>query len=85
MRYTVIAMYPALPIKKRITEYSNKNEAYEYISGLRFCETPYVMFDNDTGKVLDSEGYGMTKADLAGYINAYCQSLQHNSEADAAE
>ena len=72
MRYTVIAFYPELPIKKRITEYSNQAEAYEYISGLRFCETPYVLFDNKTGKVLDSEGYGMTKQQMVGYINLYC-------------
>ena len=72
MRYTVIAIYPSLPIKKRITEYKNKVEAFEYISGLRFCETPYVMFDEKTGKVIDSEGYGMTKAEIAGYINLYC-------------
>ena len=72
MRYTVIAIYPSLPIKKRITEYKNKDEAFEYISGLRFCETPYIMFDEKTGKVIDSEGYGMTKAEIAGYINLYC-------------
>ena len=72
MRYTVIAFYPTLPIKKRITEYSSRNEAFDYISGLRFCETPYVMFENKTGKVIDSEGYGMTKADIVGYINQYC-------------
>lgn len=72
MRYTVIALYPSLPIKKRITEYKNKDEAFDYISGLRFCETPYIMFDEKTGKIIDSEGYEMTKADLAGYINKYC-------------
>lgn len=72
MRYTVIAIYPSLPIKKRITEYSSKTETFEYCGGLRLCETPYVMFDNKTGKVIDSEGYGMTKAEIAGYINLYC-------------
>lgn len=72
MRYTVIAMYPELPIKKRMTEYEDKDEAYEYVAALRFCETPYVLFDNETGKVLDSEGYGMSKAQLVGYINVYC-------------
>ena len=72
MRYTVIAIYPELPIKKRITEYTSKAEAFEYCGGLRLCETPYVMFDEKTGKVLDSEGYGMTKAEIAGYINLYC-------------
>ena len=72
MRYTVIALYPSLPIKKRITEYKNKDEAFDYISGLRFCETPYIMFDENTGKIIDSEGYEMTKAELAGYINKYC-------------
>ena len=72
MRYIVIAIYPSLPIKKRITEYNSKAEAYDYISGLRFCETPYVMFDDKTGKVIDSEGYEMTKAELVEYINLYC-------------
>lgn len=72
MRYTVIAIYPELPIKKRITEYTSKAEAFEYCGGLRLCETPYVIFDEKTGKVLDSEGYGMTKAEIAGYINLYC-------------
>ena len=72
MRYTVIALYPSLPIKKRITEYKKKDEAFDYISGLRFCETPYIMFDEKTGKVIDSEGYEMTKAELVEYINLYC-------------
>lgn len=72
MKYTVIAIYPELPIKKRITEYTSKAEAFEYCGGLRLCETPYVMFDEKTGKVIDSEGYGMTKAEIAGYINKYC-------------
>lgn len=72
MRYTVIAIYPTILIKKRITEYSSKNEAFDYISGLRFCETPYVIVENKTGKVIDFEGYGMTKADIADYINQYC-------------
>ena len=72
MRYTVIAMYPSLPIKKRITEYSNKSEAYEYITGLRFCETPYVMFDNKTGKVIDREGYELGVLGLLEYIQVYC-------------
>ena len=72
MRYTVIAIYPELPIKKRITEYTSKAEAFEYCGGLRLCETPYVIFDEKTGKVLDSESYGMTKAEIAGYINLYC-------------
>lgn len=72
MKYTVIAIYPELPIKKRITEYTSKAEAFEYCGGLRLCETPYVMFDEKTGKVIDSEGYGMTKAEIAGYINLYC-------------
>ena len=72
MKYTVIAIYPELPIKKRITEYTSKAEAFEYCGGLRLCETPYVMFDEKTGKVIDSEGYGMTKAEIAGYINVYC-------------
>ena len=72
MKYTVIAIYPELPIKKRITEYTSKAEAFEYCGGLRLCETPYVMFDEKTGKVIDSEGSGMTKAEIAGYINLYC-------------
>lgn len=71
MKYTVIAMYPDLPIKKRITEYDSKDEAFEYISGLRFCETPYVMFNED-GKVIDSEGYELGRAGLIEYIQVYC-------------
>ena len=73
MRYIVIAIYPSLPIKKRITDYSSKAEAFEYCGALRLCETPYVLFDEKTGKVLDSaEGDGLTKADLPAYINTYC-------------
>lgn len=71
MKYTVIAMYPDLPIKKRITEYDSKGEAFDYISGLRFCETPYVMF-NENGKVIDSEGYELGRAGLIEYIQVYC-------------
>lgn len=72
MRYTVIAFYPTLPIKKRITEYSRKDEAFEYISGLRFCETPYILFDNKNGKVIDRENYDMQVVEMLEMIQKYC-------------
>lgn len=52
-RYLVVAFYENLGIKKRITDYSNKNDAYEYIGGLRMCDTPYLAFDNKTREIFD--------------------------------
>ena len=40
--YQVFAFYPNIDLKVRVTEYKTKAEAYEYISGLRMCETPYI-------------------------------------------
>lgn len=41
--FQVLAFYKNLGIKVRVTEYSTEGEALEYISGLRACETPYLM------------------------------------------
>lgn len=71
MKYTVIAFYPDLPLKRRILEYDNESEAYEYISGLRFCETPYVMF-NDDGVIIDRENYDMSGLQMLEIIQVYC-------------
>lgn len=57
-RYLVIAFYENLGIKKRVTRYSSKNNAYEYISSLRMCETPYLAFDTQTNKIIDIGLYG---------------------------
>lgn len=52
-RYIVIAFYKNLGINKRITNYSNKNAAYEYIGGLRLCDTPYLAFDIQKRVIFD--------------------------------
>ena len=52
-RYIVIAFYENLCIKKRVTEYSNKSDAYEYMAGLRLCDTPYLAFDFIKLKIFD--------------------------------
>lgn len=71
MKYTVIAFYPDLDIKKRITEYDSKQEAYEYIACLRLLDTPYVLF-NQEGKVLDREYYDMKPSEMIDFIQKYC-------------
>ena len=63
-RYIVIAFYENLGIKKRVTEYSNKNDAYEYMGGLRLCDTPYLAFDVKKREIFDInlvEGYTKDK------------------------
>lgn len=57
-RYLVIAFYENLGIKKRVTRYSSINDMYEYISGLRMCETPYLAFDTKSNKIIDIGLYG---------------------------
>ena len=52
-RYLVIAFYGHLGITHRITDYSNKNDAYEYIGGLRLCDTPYLAFDTKNKIIFD--------------------------------
>lgn len=65
MRYIVLAFYPNLGIKVRVTEYSRKNEMYEYIGALRICETPYIAMDTKTNITLDMETYGEDREKLA--------------------
>ena len=67
--YLVLAFYPTLGIKVRITEYKSKNEAFEYVSGLRFCETPYMILKD--GKVIDIETYDLTKEQMAEMVEQY--------------
>ena len=71
MIYLVLAIYPDLDIKKRITDYTSKAEAFEYAGALRLCETPYCITD-ENGKVLDFEGYGMSRLEMAAYIAENC-------------
>jgi hypothetical protein len=63
-RYLVIAFYENLGINKRITDYSNKDDAYEYIGGLRLCDTPYLALDTKQQKIFDlglADGYTIEK------------------------
>lgn len=75
MKYLVVALYPSLDIKKRITDYTSKAEAFEYAGALRLLETPYCIAD-EKGKVLDFEGFGMSRFDMALYIAENCNPLQ---------
>ena len=62
-KYLVYAFYTTL--KKRITGYNSKAEAYEYISGLRMCETPYLFIENSKiPKVISVEYFDMPKEEL---------------------
>jgi len=63
----VFAFYPNLDnLPIRITTYNSKRAAYDYMSGLRMCDTPYVAFDN-YDKVMDYSGgdIKMTKGQMA--------------------
>lgn len=47
-KYLVFAFYPYLRHSVRTTTYTSKCKAYEYISALKFCGTPYCVFvDNN--------------------------------------
>ena len=66
MRYIVLAFYPGLKkIPIRTTGYTNKRDMYEYISGLRMCETPYVALDQKAGTILDKEVYALGGKEMA--------------------
>ena len=67
--FQVLAFYKNLGIKVRATEYSTEGEALEYISGLRACETPYLMHKD--GAILEMEPYGMTRVAMANLIEGY--------------
>ena len=71
--YQVFAFYPNLGIKVRLTEYSSTAEMYEYISGLRLCDTPYVAYQNYK-KMVDLETYDMTREQLAQMLSEYFKS-----------
>ena len=64
-RYLVLAFYEHLGIHCRVVDFSNQHEAYDYINGLRMCETPYLAKDWKTGKVFDRCNYGMTPDRMA--------------------
>ncbi len=61
-RYLVYAFYTTFP--KRITGYNSKREAYEYIGGLRMCQTPYLFIDAKMSKVIEVEYFDMPKEEL---------------------
>ena len=67
--YQVLAFYPNLGIKVRVTEYGSKTEAFEYCGALRLCETPYLMHRN--GNVLDFATYDLTREKMAAMIEEY--------------
>ena len=68
--YQVFAFYPNIPLKVRVTEYRNKAEAYEYISGLRMCETPYAAWKG-WKEMFDLETYDLTLEQMAEMIQKY--------------
>lgn len=67
--YRVIAIYPNLKWH-RVTECDNKPELYEYISGLRMCNTPYAAFEGD--EILEMSCGDMEKEELLKYIIKNC-------------
>jgi|GEM_PF-7016076 len=70
MKWTVIAIYPNLGIKARVTEHENDNEAYDYLCGLNMCETPYVALRG--GEIKEVAEYGMTREEMACIIQENC-------------
>ena len=68
--YQVFAFYPDLGVKVRVTEYKSQAEAYEYISGLRMCETPYAAW-KDWKEMFDLETYGLTREQMAEMVQKY--------------
>ena len=67
--YQVFAFYPHIPMV-RVTEHRNKAEAYEYISGLRMCETPYAAWKN-WKELFDLETYNLTREQMAELVQKY--------------
>lgn len=62
-KYLVYAFYTTF--KKRVTGYNSKAEAYEYISALRMCETPYLFIENSKiPKIISVEYFDMSKEEL---------------------
>ena len=68
--YQVFAFYPNINLKVRVTEYKTKAEAYEYISGLRMCETPYAAWKN-WKNMFDIETYDLTREIMAEMVQKY--------------
>lgn len=68
--YQVFAFYPNLGLKVRVTEYKTKAEAYEYISGLRMCETPYAAWKN-WKDMIDIETCDLTREKMAEIVKHY--------------
>lgn len=68
--YQVLAFYPNIPLKVRVTEYKSKAEAYEYIAGLRMCETPYAAWKN-WKELFDLEVYDLTLEQMAEMAQKY--------------
>ena len=51
-KYLVYAFYENLAKHKRITGYNSLREAIDYINGLIMCETPYMLIDYNSGKLM---------------------------------
>ena len=68
--YQVSAFYPNIPLKIRVTEHKTKGEAYEYIGGLRMCETPYAAW-KDWKEMFDIETYDLTREIMDEMVKKY--------------
>jgi len=63
-KYLVYAFYENLAKHKRITGYNSLTKVGDYVSGLRMCETPYLIIDNINIKLIDVQYFGMKKERL---------------------
>lgn len=67
-RYLVFCYYKHLDIPIRVTGYSTKQDMYEFLSGVRMCDTPYQAIDQKEGRVIDRDFFGADEDEIAEMI-----------------
>lgn len=69
-KHQVLAFYENLGIKVRVTEHTNRQEMMDYISGLRMCDTPYMVMRNFQ-EIVEIETFGMTRERMAELVEEF--------------
>lgn len=67
--WKILAFYPRLGIKVRVTEHRDISEAMQYINGLIATETPYLALCHS--KVIEVREFDMTREEMAELVEKY--------------
>ena len=69
-KWKVLAFYPDLGIKIRVTEYDSEKEMRDYVDGgCKIYETPYLVLKDNTP--VEYKAYDLTPLQMAAMVERY--------------